>query len=540
MRGNGNLIGAFVDVKKTAASGVYDLVDNALFRKNNVWPATRAVVSVTGLSTSIYENSQTTITVSTEGILSNQLIYWKIVNETSTVSDFAIFGGSFTQNASTQTGSFNLITNFIGNPNKATTTFKLQLWFDDPTTGILAYTSPSITILKPTLQSFYWTSTNTPESLSSNLVLQFTNVGDFAQVSFNLVYTGTANAQDFVSLPTTRSQFPGTLTGISYVPVADLTTEGAETLTVELKFGTYTWASNVTLTLSDSSTTPNITITPSTTNITEGQQITFTVTDSNSNNATLYWTITTAGGVSTSDFTGGNLSGSFVLSSGSGTINMTPVADGLTETESFTLQVRSGSTTGTVLATSSTINIIDAAAPSAVWTGDIIPATSTSSTGGPGIFNVWYGRSIISWGYSASELSAAFGKTSATISKMRVYVTNSPTVQPIPSYAIGMKVANGNISSGFTIVKTASSESFTGATYKEFVFTTPFNWNNTDIVIIVAWGHQGGYAQTGTHPIGSGNMYYTRTDNTGQYVINTDTNLSNILTSYRPVVQLYG
>jgi hypothetical protein len=542
MRGSRNLIGKFLEVTKTDASGLHDLVDNSLSKRADIWPVTKAVNSISGLSTTVYENAKIDVTVNTQGILYDELIYWKVLHETSTTADFAIWQGSFTQSALTQTGTLSIYTSFVGNPNKATTTFKLQIWFNDPTTGVLAYTSPSITIAKPTLQNIYWQPSTSSEGTSAQLFIGFSNVGNYWVQSFTPVYTGTVSSGDFSFFPTTITQYPGTLTGTTYNISSDLLTEGNETLIVELKYGTYSWWTGLTLNITDTSKTPSISISPSTTSVTEGQQVTFTISDTNLNTATLFWTITTSGGVSSADFSGGNLNGSFALTSGSGTVVLSPTADGLTESESFTLEVRRDSITGTVLATSSVITIVDAAAGAAGWTSDIVTANGTSSTSGPGLCNSWYQRGMMMWYYTAAELTAKFGKSSATITKMRFSVTQQPGAQPFPAYAVGMK--NGTFTSvptntGFTIVKSAASETFTTGTYKEFTFTTPFNWTGGDLAIICAWGQISTYSQSGTQPTSNiRSSAILRTDSAGTYTINVDVSNSTVATI--PVVQLYG
>jgi hypothetical protein len=284
---------------------------------------------------------------------------------------------------------------------------------------------------------------------------------------------------------------------------------------------------------------PDITITPSTTSITEGNAVTFTILDSNLNTITLYWTINTSGGMSSSDFGGITLSGSVNLTNGSGSLSFTPIADGSTENETFTLEIRSGSISGQVLKTSSTITVVDA---SGGWTSDIVTSNGTSSASGPGLCNSWYQRGMMMWYYTAAELSTKFGKSSATITKMRFSVTQQPGAQPFPAYAVGMK--NGTFTSvptntGFTIVKSAASETFTTGTYKEFTFTTPFDWTGGDLAIICAWGQISTYSQSGTQPTSNiRSSAILRTDSVGTYTINVDVSNSTVATI--PVVQLYG
>jgi hypothetical protein len=106
------------------------------------------------------------------------------------------------------------------------------------------------------------------------------------------------------------------------------------------------------------------TVTPSTNTVSEGGTVTFTIAGTNTTNGTYYYSIEeTGGGAGTlvgADFSSGSLSGSFTITSNSGSIPLTVVRDLTTEgDESFSLFVRSGSVTGTVLGSSSIIDITD-------------------------------------------------------------------------------------------------------------------------------------------------------------------------------------
>ena len=98
------------------------------------------------------------------------------------------------------------------------------------------------------------------------------------------------------------------------------------------------------------------------TSIDEGSGLTFNVSGSYIPNGTYYWTVTNSG-----DF--GTSSGSFSITSNSGSFSVTPTADTTTEgAETFTVSVRSGSISGTVLATSSSITINDTSLSGYTWT----------------------------------------------------------------------------------------------------------------------------------------------------------------------------
>ena len=104
---------------------------------------------------------------------------------------------------------------------------------------------------------------------------------------------------------------------------------------------------------------PTYSLGTSSTSVNEGSTVTFTTTTANvSNGTTLYWSVS---GVSSSDFTVNSTTGSFTIgSNGQGSVSLTLSSDSSTEgTEYFTFYVRTGSTSGTIVATSPQITIND-------------------------------------------------------------------------------------------------------------------------------------------------------------------------------------
>ena len=97
--------------------------------------------------------------------------------------------------------------------------------------------------------------------------------------------------------------------------------------------------------------------------INEGDTVTFTIsTVGVSDGTTLYWT--DSGTTTAPDFTDNTSSGSFTVTSGSGTVVKTLLNDFLTEgTETVILQIRTGSTSGPVVATSNTVSVADTSIP---------------------------------------------------------------------------------------------------------------------------------------------------------------------------------
>lgn len=100
--------------------------------------------------------------------------------------------------------------------------------------------------------------------------------------------------------------------------------------------------------------TPYYSISVSPSSIDEGSNLTVTVTTTNvANGTTLYWDTDRS-----SDFTVS--SGNFTITGITGSFTITPTEDTITEgTETFIVRIRTGSTNGTIVATSNSININD-------------------------------------------------------------------------------------------------------------------------------------------------------------------------------------
>lgn len=134
----------------------------------------------------------------------------------------------------------------------------------------------------------------------------------------------------------------------------------------------------------DGTPSPTYTASPATANVNEGSSLTINVTTANvSDGTTLYWTI----GNNAGDF--GTTSGNFNINSNAGSFTVTPTADSATEgSQTFTVQIRTGSTGGSVVATSSSITINDTSTGSASPTYDATPAATNIDEGSALTINV--------------------------------------------------------------------------------------------------------------------------------------------------------
>ena len=184
------------------------------------------------------------------------------------------------------------------------------------------------------------------------------------------------------------------------------------------------------------------------------------------------------------------------------------------------------------------------------WTGeyttrDIVHTTTTASP-----VNVYWRRYIMQFTVTQAELQALSNigsATSATFEGIRLFVQTQPAQDrmPLPSYAIGMKnlAASSTATTdpgdtGYTIVKSASNESFVNGT-KTFNFTTNFSWTGGALGIAFAWGQcPVSYSASGQMYVDTGGyVFYARTDGAGTYVINSDA--TGLSTSARPVLDFY-
>ena len=100
------------------------------------------------------------------------------------------------------------------------------------------------------------------------------------------------------------------------------------------------------------------TVTPTVYNVNEGTGVTFNVTTLGvPNGTTLYWTV---GNTTTTNADFVAISGTVTINSGAGSFTVTPDADLTTEgAETFTAQLRTGSTSGTIVASSASITVND-------------------------------------------------------------------------------------------------------------------------------------------------------------------------------------
>jgi hypothetical protein len=195
----------------------------------------------------------------------------------------------------------------------------------------------------------------------------------------------------------------------------DYTTEGGETFILSIRTGSTSGtivANSAAVVINDTSI-ETYQVTASTSAVNEGSSVVFTVTTQGvPNGTTLYWS--NSGNTSAADFTDSAISGSFVINSNSGSITRTLTNDYLTDPgQTVQLQIRTGSTSGPVKVTSSSVAVND----TSVETYQITPDVSSVSEGGSVNFTISTvgvpNNTTLYWDTSGS--SSAYDFTSGTL-----------------------------------------------------------------------------------------------------------------------------
>ena len=140
--------------------------------------------------------------------------------------------------------------------------------------------------------------------------------------------------------------------------------------------------------------TPTYSITESSTSVNEGSSVSFTVNTNHVGAGTTLYFNATGGQVDAADFSDGSLSGNFQIvgiantTVGVATFVRSIATDFNTENETFSMQIRTGSVTGPVVATSNVITIGDVVA-----TFSVAESATTVNEGGSVLFTL-FGNNI--------------------------------------------------------------------------------------------------------------------------------------------------
>ena len=365
------------------------------------------ISSVSWNPTSVNEGQQFSYTINTTNMPPNDQLglYFNTVaiQGTITTTDFLASGGALNGVlAGSTNGSGQIVgtlPTYMDTELEGVETFRLDFRAPDNTTTL--HTGQTLTIAAPT----YNVTTNITQVNEGNgVVITVYTTG--VPVTTTLYWTatavsGTINQGDLSPLTGSASVVESVgqyAAAFQILVTADSFTEGTESFRVDVyrdAAKTILVGSSPTITINDTSLSlPTYnSITPNVTQVNEGGTVTFTVSTSNiANGTTLYWS--TNGSMTASDFSDQATTGSFTITSNSGTITRTLTNDVTTEgTETFTISVRTGSTSGTVQLTSSTITVSDTQvtpAPTlAVQTTPQMVGTTTTVNPGQTITYTW-------------------------------------------------------------------------------------------------------------------------------------------------------
>lgn len=261
--------------------------------------------------------------------------------------------------------------------------FNFNIWLKMPRVNTLTSVSPNLVISGD--GEFYSFSANTTSVNEGNTAL-FTvstrNVSETTLYWTIVAVSGDLNSLDVNSLSGSFSltsnvgTFPITLT-------EDSSTEGTEIFQVQLRKNSISGtivANSSFIIANDTSLSPSYTLTANTTSVNEGSTVSFTVDTQNVNDGTvLYWTtLGVSGIINASDFSGSQIEGTVTINSNAASFIRTLSNDVTTEgTESFRIQLRRTSNTGTIVANSAVVTISDTSLTPPV-TGQVLFAPTSS------------------------------------------------------------------------------------------------------------------------------------------------------------------
>ena len=258
----------------------------------------------------------------------------------------------------------------------------------------------------------------------------------------------------------------------------DLTTEGSETIKIQLKPNTVediVLAESSNVTINDTSVIPPSydTLEPSLIEVSEGWSAVFTLNTTNvPNGTTLYWT--NSGTSSSSDFFPSGNYGSFTVNNNAATISIDVYNDTLTEgSETIVLNVRTGSITGPIVKTSREVLIRDTSL-SPVWyaqydaclgTGEVL-TLSHGENAWPDVLEY----EGICYSYTQDINYANDGSLSTILFQGSQYITcaDCTNEHQLPTYSVAStntnNIAINNINEGSTVRFNITTENLVDGT----------------------------------------------------------------------------
>ena len=284
-----------------------------------------ATYALASTAASVDEGSSFTLTLTTTNVTAGTSIPYTISGVTSSDINDASLTGQFVVGSSNSV----IIQTSADETTEGPETFTMTLDGKGVTETV---TINDTSVAGTPTYTLTRSASSVDEGNSFTITLTTTNVGDGTTVPYTItgVTTGDINSASLIGNFTVNSN---TAT-LDVATTADVTTEGAETFTLTLNGS----GDSIAVTINDTSQTGVATysLARSASNVDEGNSFTITLTTTNlANGATVPYSIT---GVSSADINSSPLSGNFVISNNTATLDIATTEDLSTEgAETFTL-----------------------------------------------------------------------------------------------------------------------------------------------------------------------------------------------------------
>jgi len=253
------------------------------------------------------------------------------------------------------------------------------------------------------------TVSNMNEGVSQTVTVTTANVANGTTLYFSI----DGNPSSDFSAHSGSFTISGNSGSFTITTIADQTTENTETFVLRVRTGSTsgTTVANTSFNVINTSSTPAPTYSLATvSNMNEGATQSVAVTTTNFGSGTLYWSIDGSG-----DFTAH--SGSVSISNNSGSITISSIGDQTTEgTETKYLRLRTGSTSGTNVATRSFSLLDTSTASGGSGSGGSGAGGSTTGTANYGVAVYGPNGSSVVFGTNLRTQNAVFSTTLSAVS----------------------------------------------------------------------------------------------------------------------------
>jgi len=348
--------------------------------------------TITPNVTSVNEGGTVTWTITTTNLPNGTILYWTNSGTTTGV-DFngGANSGTITINSNTGTLSRTLASDAA---TEGTETIIIQLRTVS-TSGTVVATSVAVSVNDTSLAPTYAIAPNVNsvnEGSSVIFTVTTTNVPNATVLYWT--NSGTTTGPDFTDNANSGNvTISGNSATITRALTNDVTSDGSETIILNLRTSAISGpivATSSTVTVNDTSKAPSYAIAPDkpSVNETDNKTVTWTITTSDVQNGTnLYWI--NVGSTDGSDFTETNNSGMVTIQNNGASFSKTLIPDNTSEgSETIIIELKTGSTSGTTVATAATVTVDDTSTCPAY--GTYISDFCASSGVGQGNWNYWW------------------------------------------------------------------------------------------------------------------------------------------------------